>query len=272
MCFGKARLKIESLFRVLCALQYSYMVDSPYKQRGGVLLIAAPGNMKSTIVEKVIDPFPNALKYSDLTLKQLAVVRTAISNGIYQTLGFLELEKIYARNVSVAMNLEGVLKAMVEEGFSHFAFEDKRCWVPTARCYVVASVLDSLYRFHFPRWQENGFLRRFLQFKYNLSVPAREKVKDAHHRGELIELPPMFPIATTNIKFDVSAEESRALSMLIGSDDMVFTPLNLLRKALSVLKWVDRMEKKPRSKKITPMEYLKDLRDGFGPFGGTLDL
>lgn len=266
-------MEISSLLRVGCALQYSYMVNSPFKQRGGLLLIAAPGNMKSTIVEACVKPFPNALPYSDLTLKQLAVLRTPISNGVYQTLGFLELEKLYARNLSVAMNLEGVIKAMIEEGFSHFAFEDKRCWVPVARCYVIASVLDILYRQHFARWQDNGFLRRFLQFKYSLSPKAKARVKEAVHMGALIEMPPLFPLPTTDIKFDVSLEESRQLETILGSDDMVFTPLNLLRKGLAVLKWVDRANKKgKRISHPTPMEYLQDLKDGFGPYGGLLEL
>jgi hypothetical protein len=247
------------------------MVESPFKQRGGLLLIAAPGNLKSTIVEASVKPFSNALCYSDLTLKQLAVLRTPISNGVYQTLGFLELEKLYARNLSVAMNLEGVLKAMVEEGFSHFAFEDKRCWVPVARCYLIASVLDILYRTHFARWQDNGFLRRFLVFKYSLSFAARQKVKGAVHLGELIELPPMFPIPSTPIRFDITADESRKLEELLGSDDMIFTPLNLLRKALVILKWAHKQTR--NGKKLpTPMEYLQDLKDGLGPIGGTLEL
>lgn len=264
-------MQIESLLRFTCALQYTYLVDSPFKQRGGFLLVAAPGNMKSTIVEASVRPFPNALAYSDLTLKQLAVLRSPIANGLYQTLGFLELEKLYARQPAVAMNLEGVIKAMVEEGFSHFAFEDKRCWVPVARCYVIASVLDNLYRFHFARWQDNGFLRRFLVFKYNLSMSAKAKVRNAIHEGELIEMPSMFPIPSTPIKFEVTKEESRQVEIILGSDDMSFTPLNLSRKALAVLKWVHKQNRNGR-KKQTPMECLEDLRDGLGSFGGQLEL
>lgn len=262
---------ISSLLRFTCALQYTYLVDSPFKQRGGFLLIAGPGNMKSTIVEHSVKPFSNALAYSDLTLKQLAVLRSPIANGLYHTLGFIELEKLYARNMSVALNLEGVIKAMVEEGFSHFAFEDKRCWVPVARCYVIASVLDSLYRLNFARWQDNGFLRRFLIFKYNLSMDAKRKVREAIHEGQLIEMPPMFPIPSTPIHFEITKDESKHLEMILGTDDMSFTPLNLTRKALVVLKWVHRQNRNGR-KKQTPMECIEDLKDGLGPFGGTLDL
>jgi hypothetical protein len=264
-------MKMSSLVRVSCALHYTYMVDSPFRQRGGLLLIAGPGNMKSTIVEACTRPFPNALCYSDLTLKQLAVVRNQIANGTYVTLAFTELEKLYARNLSVAMNLEGVLKAMVEEGFAHFAFEDKRCFVPTARCYVMASVLYSLYSLNFARWEENGFLRRFLKFNYSLSFAARQKVKAAVHEGELIPFPAMFPMPTNTMRLDCSREESTALETVLGNADMTFTPLNLLRKGLTILKWAHKQTPN-RRKLATPLELIQDLAPGLNHNGGELEL
>jgi|SRR5271166_2212645 len=263
-------MQIENLFRLTSAAHYSHMVESPFKQRGGILLVADQGNMKSTIVERSLRPFPDALVYSDLTLKQLAVIRNQIANGVYNTLGFLELEKIYARQLSVALNFEGILKAMVEEGFQHFAFEDQRCWVPTARCFVLASVLHSLYRFHFGRWQDNGFLRRFLVFKYTLSRHAKDKMRDAIHEGDLVPFPPMVAFPSTFLKMDCTPDESRKLESFFLVDDSLYTPLNLLRKCLTILKWRHKIEKKKKAP--TPMEILEDLRDGIGTNGGTLEI
>jgi hypothetical protein len=263
-------VRLVNLMKFGTAAHYSYIVESPFQQRGGLLLVAGPGNMKSTIVKYNLAPFPNQLTYSDLTLKQLAVIRSQIANGIYQTLGFLELEKVYARQQSVALNFEGVIKAMVEEGFSHFAFEDQRCWVPTARCFVYASVLDNLYRFHFPRWQDNGFLRRFITFKYTLSREAKAKLKDAIHEGDLVEMPSTFIIPTMTIPMNVTKEESLQLEQILGSDDGLFTPLNLLRKCLTVLKWY--YKKGHKRKDATPMEIIQDLRPGISPMGGTLEI
>lgn len=266
-------MHIDNLFKLTGAAHYSYMVESPFKQRGGILFVADQGNMKSTIVERTCRPFPDALVYSDLTLKQLAVIRNQIANGVYNTLGFLELEKIYARQQSVAMNFEGVIKAMIEEGFQHFAFEDQRCWVPTARCFVTASVLHSLYRFHFGRWQDNGFLRRFLVFKYSLSRAAKEKMRNAIHEGDLVPMPTMVSFPSTNLKMDVTPEESRKLESFFQIDDALYTPLNLLRKSLTVLKWRNKLEGSSRRRKsLTPMEIIEDLREGIGPNGGTLDI
>jgi hypothetical protein len=266
-------LKVESLLRFNSAAHFSYLVESPYKQRGGILLVAGPGNLKSTIVEHSLKPYPDALRYSDLTLKQLAVVRSQIYSGVYNTLGFLELEKIYARQMSVAMNFEGVVKAMVEEGFSHFAFEDQRMWVPTVRCFVLASVLDNLYRFHFPRWIENGFIRRFIVFKYTLSRESKIKMKQALHEGELVPFPSSFGFPSTMLKEDVTREESQQLEILLGADDALSTPLNLMRKCLTILKWRDKLDRKRKTKtSFTPLESIQDLKDGIGPSGGILEL
>lgn len=265
-------MKLENLLRAASAMHHSYMVATPFRQRGGLLLVSAPGNMKSTIVESVCRPFPNALRYSDLTLKQLSVIRSQIASETYVTLGFLELEKIYSRQSPVALNFEGVLKAMVEEGFAHFAFEDSRCWVPTARCFVIASVLDNLYRYHFPRWKENGFLRRFIIFKYSLTRAAKKQMKDALHEGRLLELPEQsMYVPRTTLSMDCTATESRKLETILASDEEIYTPLNLLRRTLVILKWMYKQDKN-RRKALTPMECLEDLKAGISPEGGFLDI
>jgi hypothetical protein len=262
---------IESLLRFGTAAHFTYLVESPYSQRGGIFLVAAPGNMKTTIVKRTLEQLPCQLSYGDLTVKQLQVVRNQISNGIYHTLGFHELEKIYARQLSVALNFEGAIKAMVEEGFSHFAFEDQRCWVPTARCYVYASVLDSLYRQHFARWMDNGFLRRFITIKYQLSAKSKEKMRRAMHEGELVPFPPLPWIPSQMIKMDITKEESLAVADILGNDDATYTPFNLSRKILSILKWYSKQEPR-RRRNMTPLEYMLDLKQGISSMGGTLEI
>jgi hypothetical protein len=263
-------LKIQSVMWFCAAAHYSYLVESPFTQRGGVLLVAGPGSLKSTIVKTVIESTGHSIGYSDLTLKQLAVIRNQIANGTYHTLGFYELEKIYARQFSVAANFEGVIKAMVEEGFAHFAFEDQRCWVPTARCFVIASVLDNLYRLKFPDWTDNGFLRRFICIKYSLSQASKEKIRNATNSNELIEFPPIPIIPSTKMQMDVTKEEAKKLHDILGGIDDGYTPYNLTRKALTVLKWYRRQNGNKRG--LTPLEIIEDLKDAISRKGGILDL
>lgn len=260
---------MENVCKLIFAGHHSYLVDSPALERGGIFLVSGQNNLKSAIVEASLANVKGALVYSDLTLKQLAVIRSEISVGTYHTLGFPELEKLYARNPTVASNLEGVLKAMVAEGFSHFAFEDKRLMVPKARCFVVASVLESLFRLRGPAWMDNGFLRRFLCIKYSLSVQSRITVMDAIHLGERVELPGTMIVPSNTIKYEVTKSESKAIQQYLA-EDYPTIPLTLLQKCLCVLKW---RHKQTNHNKFTPMEIIQDCSEGFrSQSWGTLEL
>lgn len=262
-------MKLDNLFRFLSAAHWSYLVDSRAPERGGVFLVAGPNNLKSNILESSLELVKGngALLYSDLTLKQLAVIRSEISAGKHHTLGFPEFEKLYARNAQVASNLEGVIKAMVAEGFSHFAFEDQRLAVQKARCFVLAAVLESIYRLRGSAWQENGFLRRFISIKYTLSPEARKKLNDYILRGERIPFPRVLFLPSSLIKDDTTRDEARKLQQIIG-DDEAYMQLNLMRKCLVVMKW-HRKQQNGRKKKgdLTPMECIEDLSEAIKPQG-----
>jgi hypothetical protein len=264
-------MKLENVCKVIYAAHYSYLVDSPASERGGIFLISGANNLKSSIVEASLMNVKGALCYSDLTLKQLAVIRSEISAGMYHTLGFSELEKLYARNTQVASNLEGVIKAMVAEGFSHFAFEDKRLCIPKARCFVLASVLESLFRMRGSAWMDNGFLRRFLCIKYTLSPTAKFAVMDAIHLGERIELPGSMIGPTSTIRYEVSKTESMKLLDFLGEEYPTIS-LTLLQKCLCVLKWHYRQLKVKRGEP-TPMERIQDIETAIKPQSwGVMDL
>jgi hypothetical protein len=253
-------MQLQNVTKLIFAAHHSYLVASPSPERGGVFLVSSQNNLKTTIVSAALANVHGALCYSDLTLKQLAVIRSQISDGVIHTLGFYEFEKLYARNPSVASNLEGVIKAMVAEGFGHFAFEDKRLSVPTARCFVLASVLDTLYRARGSDWLNNGFLRRFLCIKYSLSQKAKTMVMDAIHLGRRVEMPGSMVAPSSAINYDVTNKESHQLQAIL-KDDYPTISLTLLQKSLCVLKWHNRAHHDRHGP--TPMEILQNL-DGLG--------
>lgn len=264
-------MKLDNVCKLIYAGHYSYLVDSPASERGGIFLVSGPNNLKSSIVETSLANVKGTLCYSDLTLKQLAAIRSEISAGMHHTLGFSELEKLYARNPAVAANLEGVIKAMVAEGFSHFAFEDKRLSIPKARCFVLASVLENLFRLRGSAWLDNGFLRRFLCIKYSLSLKARTMVMDAIHIGERVELPGNMVGPTSTIRYDCSRQESMLLQDALAEDYPTIS-LTLLQKSLCVLKWHYRGVKNKRHEP-TPMERIQDVSEGFKPQSwGVMDI
>ena len=256
-------MKLDNVCKLIYSAHYSYLVDSPASERGGIFLVSGANNLKSSIVEASLHNVKGALGYSDLTLKQLAAIRSEIAAGMHHTLGFYEFEKLYARNPAVASNLEGVIKAMVAEGFSHFAFEDKRLCVPKARCFVLASVLDSLFRIRGTAWIDNGFLRRFLCIKYTLSQRAKLIVMDAIHIGERVEFPGTMVGPSSTVKYEVTRAESIQLQDIIG-DEYPTISLTLLQKCLSVLKWRHRNLKSRRGE-LTPMEIIQDVGESVKP-------
>jgi len=54
-------------------------------------------------------------------------MRDDIAGGRINTLSFLEMEKIYQRHASTSSNIEGHLKAMVEEGFTNAHLKINGC-------------------------------------------------------------------------------------------------------------------------------------------------
>lgn len=262
-------MKLASTFELVTAAHWSFMVESPFKQRGGLMFIANPENLKTAIVKASLESMPRALCYSDLTLKQLIVLRDNIADEKFTTLGFTELEKLYERQAAVADNVEGVLKAMAEEGFSHAAFEDKRVWTPNARCLVVAAVLRNLYQQRFPRWELNGFSRRFVQIKYRLK--DREKIIQAIRRNRLIEFPSLYSMfPSTSIAMNVTDEENNIIESL-GPQMQSSTRFLLMRKSLTILKWRHSHLRNGRAK-IKPIEILIDMQDSLSEDGGELIL
>ena len=262
-------MKLASLFEFITAAHQSVEVHSPFEQRGGIMVIAGPESLKTAIVKTALRQMPRALCFSDLTLKQLVVLRDGIGDGKFSTLGFTELEKLYERQASVADNVEGVLKAMTEEGFSHAAFEDKRIWVPNARALVVAAVLRSLYQLRYPRWELNGFCRRFIQFRYILR--DKQKIIDAIRHDRLIQFPALFPIMPPSpLPMNVTRGENAIIESL-GPQMQTSTPLVITRKVLTVLKWRYNKLRNGRGK-IKPLEVLEDLHDGLDIDGGRLEL
>jgi hypothetical protein len=255
-------MKLESVLQFCYAAHWSIDVRTPFTTRSGILLIAQPDCLKTTIVTSTLNNTPKALCYSDLTLQQLVKLRAVIAGSTCTTLGFFELEKLYARNADTASNVEGVIKAMVEEGFSHAAFEDKRVWVPTARCLVIAATLQSLYSKRFASWEESGFLRRFVQIKYSLH--DRSKLHRAQKNNQLFQFPKVnYPGPRTSLPMSVTSAEHEFL-LELGPQMASGTRMLLMRRVLTILKW------KHGSKKA--LAILNDMSDALSEDGGELIL
>lgn len=264
-------MKMINLYRVLSAAHLSYAVDpvpSAFQNRGGIMLVAPPEQMKSTFVN-CLDRYGDALVLSDLNVKMLVSrLRDEIANGSKHTLAFSAFEKLYKRDLDTASNLEGCLIAMMEEGFNHAAFEDTRSFVRTARCLVVGAVVEAVYRQKFSAWMDSGFARRFIWVHFKLKDPfliARSLVE----WNPLVLMNGQMPgLPYGPIPFNTTKAERAKLRQIIASQPGHATPHNLLIKILCVLKWTFRDSKDPSKEAMGVMLDFAESLDVRG--GGAL--
>lgn len=251
-------MRVDTLLEVLDAAMLSYYVKSDWKQMGGMMLVGPPGDLKSTMIKAAAEPHPSTLVLSDLTLPSFKSMRDDVTSGRYKALSFTEFEKIYARQSSTSQNLEGLIKALTEEGFRHFGNEDQRMPSLESRCHVQAAVTMALFRKKYQEWSENGFSRRFLWLIFRLDDP--DKITNAIHEWKLIEMGKITTRRPGNgsIPYRMEERESLYLQTLVREQPggSIASQYVLLKKIFCVLRW---KHGQADGKKDRAMEIIKDF-------------
>lgn len=201
------------------------------------MLVAPPGQLKSTLIKLALEDYPDALLLSDMNVNTLTALKNSLLDQRYVTLGFGEFEKLYQRNPATAANIEAHVKALIEEGFARASFEDQRVPVMPARCAVVGGITPSLYSRKFTQWQENGFARRFLFCSYTLANP--DAIMDAISVWKAIsfgKVMAQIPVPK-KIPYNITKEENAILKRSILNQPNHETPFVIVKKIFCVLKW-----------------------------------
>lgn len=249
-------MKASNLIEVLSAAHLSKYVEcNVFEQRGGIFLVAPPGSLKSRLITNSLKCFPDCLRMSDLNVQTLGYMKQSFVEGKYSTMAFGEFEKLYQRNPATAANLEGHLKAMVEEGFGKESFSDQRAVSFEARILLIAGVTPSCYQQRLTRWIDNGFGRRFLWCAYTLADP--EIIVNAIHAWKSLDFGKAVKEApnSDSIPYTLTPKESMHVQDLVRGQVAVETPYVLMKKILCVLKW--------RHKKASKaMAILEDFAEG----------
>jgi hypothetical protein len=248
-------VKASSVIEVISAFHLTKYVDhSQFSSRGGIFLIAPPGSLKSSLIGAGLEGFPDALQLSDLNVNTLSALKQSLIDQRWTTVAFGEYEKLYQRNPGTAANIEGHLKAMVEEGFGKESFTDQRMMITRAFVGMIGGVTPSCYQRMFTRWMENGFLRRFLWCQYIMA--DSEAIMNAIHKwkplsfGKIIKEVP----ANGKIPYSISSKESLTLRNMIKSQPAHESPYIIIKKIFCVLKWRRGAKK--------AMEILEDFSEG----------
>lgn len=227
---------ITVIIENLIAAHFTSYVQSPFSERSGIFLVTPPQQLKSSIIKK-LKLFPDAMVVSDLNYQQVNVIREDMCVGKYNTLGFVEFNKVYQRNPATAVNLEGTIASLVCEGWSGPPHEDQRAARDEARCLVIGGMTKSTYAQRLKQWMENGFAQRFLWAHYKLEDNAI--IGDAIAAQEPIDLSgDVWTQPNGPIRWNLDDRETRTIRKWVanqpGGERL---PFSLMLKMACVLKW-----------------------------------
>lgn len=255
-------MKISTLFDVLCAAHWTSKVESRFPSRGGVMMVAPPGHLKTTLIMRALEEFPDAHIVSDLVTQSIVRIREEIAGNKIRTLALTDFQKVYERHEFTASNIEGNVRALVDEGFTRTATEDSRMQTMPARCLVVAGMTSAMYLKRFSGWQDSGFVRRFLWCQFRLKNP--ERILEAIHHWKPLDFQRgrvfFVPVGAT-IPYELAERESIALSKLVRHQGSPEIPFLLLKKIACVLKWRDSQASSGRKSKAAASTYMEVLTD-----------
>ena len=235
-------MQASDLVEVLCAAHLGHLVEGPFRERGGIMLVGPPGVLKTTFVSILDQHYQDCVMLSDINVKSLVALRDQIASGKINTLVLPELAKVYERADATALNVEGTLRALAAEGFSAASFEDSRINRLSARAMVIGAMTPATIEKRFVGWEESGFNRRFLFSLLRLSdAMALENAAMNWQRIDFrIRHIPLAPsLGPSTIPNLTTQKERHRLAVLVknqpGGDHAI--QLQLLIRVLAVLKW-----------------------------------
>lgn len=230
-------MHFSSLCEIISAAHLSNYVKAPIEDRGGLMLVAPPGHLKTTAAE-VLQEFSNTIVISDLTLKSITQMREDMLAGHILTLIASDYSKIHKRHASIATNIEGVIMALVGEGFRKSAFADQRIQAIPARVVVVGCMTPKFAEDKQGDWLDNGFYRRFIWSRYRLDDP--EFLEDALKKWKKAEIDGDFSARIPGNRFiEYTLTESEVNKIAHSLRHMLDRKIALVlsQRILCALKW-----------------------------------
>lgn len=257
-------MQSQSLIELLDVAHLTQYVDHPLPHRGGIMLVGPPESLKTSLLDKGLGIYNDALLISDLNARQLGDLKGDLSAGRYQTLAFREFSKLFERDSRTAQHLLGNLRALADEGFKP-TFSDPRSASTLARALVVAAMTEDFYGKHFEQWEKSGFLRRFIWVVFQ--VKNISKAKEAMLDKRALTLDGIMRKAPVrNIPYEMTGKDKQLVNMLLRDQRGITTTALLLSKMIAVLKW--KYKDEPARIEIL----LQDIHPSLTKNGGVLIL
>jgi hypothetical protein len=227
----------DTLCEIIDAAHLTKHVQSVFDQRGGIIIAAPPGSLKTSILEYVLDEYPNAFVLSNVNMVTLESFREDMISNRYSTMAFPEFQTLYARDQRTAASVEQTISALVDEGWKRPSFRDPRAGALRSRMLVIGGMTPTFYERHFDGWQRSGFLRRFIVSLFAVTNPEliTNAIKDNEKLGLGWNL--RKAVTASGIPYNVDTTEANYLHKMLKEQPDDKTPLILLMRIYAVLKW-----------------------------------
>jgi len=250
------------LLEAICALHLASYVDGPVRDKGGLMIVGPPGVLKTTFLDVLDINYHNALSASNLNTTTLLKLQGQFYNGAMRSLILPDVQAIYAGDPRTAARLEQALMQLAGEGNRGASWQDARFQKFKSRCAVFGAMTQKHFESMSQRWEESGFLRRFLWSGVTLADPevlmnAIEQWQRADIGGIKIPDSP----ASGNIPDLLTREErSQIRSWLKYQPAPHEVQFSLMCRATSALRWHYQQRRIKTSAIDTMREFAETLQ------------
>lgn len=136
------------------------------------MLVGPPGVLKTTLLDVLDDNFHNALSISNAFMQSMGKLQPSFYNGQVRSLCFPDLQSVYAGDPRTSGRIEQMMMQLAGEATRTISGgQDARHAKFKGYCTIFACMTDSFYQERANRWDNSGFLRRFLWSTYTLNDP-----------------------------------------------------------------------------------------------------
>jgi hypothetical protein len=232
---SKMSTKVSEVITFIQACHVGRDTDCDLTEAGGVMLVSYPEHLKTTIASRALRPYPEAMVVSDMNVREFSDIREDLLTSRYDTIGFLDYQKVWERDERTSANVEGVIRALTDEGW-HGTLGGKTIKGPAARCFMVLCMTPNLYSAKVSQWNKTGFSRRFIALNY---VFRDRRVLEAAikqgHKYQL-SLEHAIPKPTNRLLYTVTTSEADYIGEAL-KDQRGLVGLQLLLRAYNAMKW-----------------------------------
>lgn len=253
-------MRPSTMIEVLSAACDTRYINGPFPERGFIFIVAAPGNMKTTIIEAATQSRHDAILCSNINAAQWSKIKNDFISKRLTTIALPEFEAIYKRAKATALHTEAIVQAITAEGYMHGPGQDPRMPRIKARSLVLGGITVDCHERKYDEWTSCGFTRRGLWCLITVSNPD-EIVKSIRtwqriDFGRIYERP-----ALQEIRMDIDEKYSQHLETKMKDQPGFYGPgYVLLKKIAAVLDWKYKKTKTPQRGRELLEEFSLSLR------------